>query len=159
MGLKEIIQSKKFKIVIAILASFVVAVLIFITGMLVGYRKARFSDRFGENYYVNFVGTRRGPAEFLDDAEGRGYRNADGVSGTIISINGNNLAVKDKNNNENNVAVTGKTIIKSMGRTIQASDLKMNDQVVVLGQPDNSGSINAILIRVFNNSNGNNNQN
>ncbi len=160
MSLKEFIQSKKLKIAIMALVGLLAAILIFAAGMLVGYRKAHFSDRFGENYYVNFVGARRGPGGIINEVSGRGYRNADGVSGSIMSINGNNLVIKDKNNNENNVTVTNKTLIKSMGQTIKVSGLKTNDQVVVLGQPGNNGTMNAILIRVFNNFNGNNtNQN
>jgi RNase P/RNase MRP subunit p29 len=85
----------------------------------------------------------------MREFSGRDFRNANGLAGTIISITNNNLVVKDRDNKENTVVVTDKTAIKLGRNNAQLSDLKQNDQVVVIGQPGNNGVINADLIRVF----------
>jgi hypothetical protein len=93
--------------------------------------------------------------EKFNNLEGRGFRNAHGIAGTIISITENNLVIKDKDNKENTVAVDDKTIIKFGRDDVKISDLKNDQQVVVMGQPGEDGVVKADLIRVFNNNLGN----
>ena len=88
--------------------------------------------------------------EKFNDLEGRGFRNAHGIAGTIISIMDNNIVIKDKDNKENTVAITDKTIIKLGVDDVKISDLKNDQQVVVMGNPGENGVVNADLIRVFN---------
>jgi hypothetical protein len=87
--------------------------------------------------------------DFPRNIEGRDFRNAHGIAGTIISIADNNLIIKDRDNKENTVAVTDKTIIKDHMVDVKISDLKANDQIVVMGTPNDQGIVNADLIRVF----------
>lgn len=159
--MQEILKSKKFKIAVAILGVILVALVSFAVGISVGLHKAKFSGRFGENYERNFMGPRPGMKppmgpmgimkEKVGDMEGRGFRNAHGLAGAIISIADNSIVVKDKDNKENAVAITDKTAIKYGRNDIAIGDLKQNDKVVVMGQPSEDGTINADLIRVFNN--------
>jgi len=160
------IKSRKIKIVAIVVGSLLIILIIFAAGVGVGLRKGRFSNDFGKNYERNFMGSRfdfdrdRGMMEgrggfmgkIMRELTGRDFRNANGLSGTIISITDNNLVIKDRDNKENTVAVTDKTIIKLGRDSIQLGDLKQNDQVVVIGSPGDNGVINADLIRVFNNS-------
>lgn len=164
--MKELIQSKTFKIIAGLVGVLLIALLSFAGGVAVGLHKARFSYAFGQNYERNFVGPRmmngrngfwggmmNGRNGFLGGMmgqfEGRDFRNGHGISGTIISISGSNLVVKDSNGNENNVVVGNQTIIRSGGSNLQLGELKQNDQVVVVGQPGDNGAIKAALIRVF----------
>ncbi|HAI74501.1 MAG TPA: hypothetical protein DCS28_00495 [Candidatus Moranbacteria bacterium] len=142
----------------ALTVAFILAVLLsFAGGVKVGSHKALFSCRWGENYEKNFMGQRNGllggggMMKFMrDQFEGRGFRNAHGLAGTIISIADNNLIVKDKDGKENTVAVTDSTLInKNRFVNLKLSDLKPDDKIVIMGKPDDSGVINAILIRVF----------
>jgi hypothetical protein len=162
--MNEIIKSKKFKIAVAVVGVILIALVSFAAGIGVGFKKARFSYKFGENYERNFLGSHRGLGgpmwsgglmvimrEKFKDLEGRGFRNAHGIAGTIISITENNLVIKDKDNKENTVAVSDQTIIKSGRDDIKISDLKNDQPVVVMGNPGDNGVINADLIRVFNN--------
>lgn len=160
--MNEIIQSKKFKIAVAVVGVILIALVSFAAGIGVGFKKARFSYKFGENYERNFMGNHSsrnswansGPMgmmrERFNDLEGRGFRNAHGIAGTIISLTDNNIVIKDKDNKENTVAITDKTIIKSGQNDIQIGDLKNGELVVVMGNPGDNGVINADLIRVFN---------
>jgi len=161
--MNEIIQSKKFKIAVGIVGAFLIGLIIFAVGISVGLHKAKFSCKFGENYERNFMGKhfnennfwgQGGPMgmmrEKFRDFEGRGFRNAHGIAGTIISLTDNNIVIKDKDNKENTVAITDKTIIKLGVDDVKISDLKNGELVVVMGNPGDSGVINADLIRVFN---------
>lgn len=141
----------------AIIAGGILVILVsFAAGVGVGLRKARFSYRWGENYERNFMGPRPpfgGPGfmgGMMRDFEGRDFRNPHGLSGTIISISGDNLIIKDNDGKENTVGVTDKTIInKAPFDNLKLSDLEIDDRVVVMGRPDESGVVEAILIRVF----------
>lgn len=152
---------KPVKIIACVIGAFLVAIIIFAAGMGVGLRKARYSYQWGQNYERNFLGGRQGMmggnnwgggmmGGIRDQFEGRGFRNANGLAGTIISIADNNIVVKDKDGKENTVAVTDQTLIRSQRNNLKLSDLKQNDQVVVMGNPGDNGVINATLIRVFN---------
>lgn len=164
---EEKTKPKNLKLAAIVVGCLLVALIIFASGVGVGLRKARFSNDFGRNYERNFMGSRfdqgrgmmGGRAGFVGgmmrEFSGRDFRNANGLAGTIISITDNNLIIKDGDNKENTVAVTDKTLIKSRRDDLKLSDLKNNDQIVVIGQPGDNGVINADLIRVFRN-NGNN---
>lgn len=160
---RSFFQPGKTKIII--ITAMVLGILIlmlgsFAGGVSVGIHKAKFSYRWGENYERNFMGPRPGEMGggerdgmigMLKNFEGRDFRNAHGLAGTIVSIADNNIIVKDKDNKENTVAVTDKTIIKNGRNDIKLSDLKQDDQIVVMGNPGDNGVVNANLIRVFNN--------
>lgn len=147
-------KSKTFKIITAIVGLILIILVSFAGGVAVGLHKARFSYRWGENYERNFMGPGSGGMNdgmrgFFRNFEGRDFRNAHGLAGTIISIADNNLVIKDKDNKESTVAVTDKTIIKSGRDNIELGGLKQNDQIVVIGNPGDNGVINASLIRIF----------
>ncbi|MDP1884252.1 MAG: hypothetical protein Q8L10_02690 [Candidatus Moranbacteria bacterium] len=166
--MQEFIRSKTFKTIAAVVGVFLVAVVSFGTGVAVGLHKARFSADFGRNYERNFMGPRfdggpgpmggpgffdgsRYPDKMMRQLEGRDLRNGHGLAGTVISVTDNNIIVKDRDNKEYTVAVNDKTLIKSRQDDLKVGDLKADDQIVVMGSPDDSGVINASLIRVFNN--------
>ena len=174
--MKEMIQSKTFKIISITIGIFLVLIIIFGAGVAVGFRKAKFSNDFGKNYEQNFMGSRfndfrggmmggelrGGPGDMMGlarDFEGRGLRNAHGLAGTIISIDNNNIVVKDRDNKENTVTVNDQTLIKSQQDNLKVGDLKVNDQIVVMGNPSDNGVVNASLIRVFANNQPNNQSN
>ena len=160
---EEKTKPKNLKTAAIVAGTLLVALIIFAAGVGVGLRKARFSYRWGENYERNFMGSRfndgrgmmGGRSGFLGgmmrEFSGRDFRNAHGLSGTIISITDNNLIVKDRDGKENTVAVTDKTVIKNRRDNLTLNDLKPNDQVVIIGNPADNGVINADLIRMFDN--------
>lgn len=149
----------KILIILAIALGIIVLMLgSFAGGVKIGIYKAKFSCDWGQNYERNFIGGRPGMPGggekggmmgMLKNFEGRDFRNAHGLAGTIISIADNNLVVKDRDNKENTVAVSDQTVIKSGRNDFKIGDLKVNDQVVVMGQPGDNGVIDATLIRVF----------
>lgn len=155
MTTQEIIRTRKFKIASSVVGGIILALLIFAAGVSVGIHKARFSGQFGENYERNFMGHKGefmgGPADFMRGMEGRDFRNAHGIAGTIISISDNNIVIKDRDNKENTITVSDKTVIKRGRDDIKITDLKNDNQIVVMGRPGDNGAINADLIRIFDN--------
>ncbi len=166
--LQKITQSKYFKTIVTTLAILIAGAFIFAMGVHVGERRARYSYAWGANYERNFVGgpgrimnashgqfefqrgTPNGPVGMAQGFEGRDFRNGHGVAGTIVSITGNNIIIKDRSGKENTVTVSDKTIIKNAQADIKITDLKNDESLVVIGNPSDNGVVNADLIRVFN---------
>jgi hypothetical protein len=161
---RECFKSHKYKVLLLVMGFVIIGLGSFATGLKVGLDKARFSYNWGENYERNFIGPKQGgfpggfegPGRMMGGAGrggfgmmGQAFRNGHGIGGDIISISENSLVVKDDSNNENKVNVTDKTIIKMYGEDLKFSDLKQDQRVVVMGKPNESGSIDAVLIRVF----------
>lgn len=146
MSLKEIFKADHFHKLLAVLAGALILVFVFSAGVLVGHEKERFSNRWEKNYYGNIMGPpRRGMMGFW----GRPNFNAHSGLGQIIKIDGNNLTVNDQGNVEKTIVVNDQTkIIKNL-QTIKLSDLKVNDQIIVIGRPNEQGQIEARLIRVM----------
>lgn len=155
MSIKKFTQFKHSGVIALVLGAILIALISFSIGVRVGTHKAKFSFRWGENYEKNFLGGPMMPPppgkEFFKEFEGKGFRNGHGIAGTIISINGNNLVIKDNDDKENTVTVTDKTVIKKFREDIKLEDLKQDDQVAVIGKPSEEGVINADMIRVFDN--------
>lgn len=143
------------KWVIIGLAGFVVIVLIFGAGMVVGGMRAKFSYRWAESYHKNFAGPKGGffnnwqqlppfPGEFIE---------GHGTFGEIIKINESDnefsLVVKGQGDVEKVIIITKETIIEKGRETIKKEELKIGNQIVIIGSPNEEGQIEAKLIRVF----------
>ncbi len=139
-------RSRRFGLALKIFIALASALLIFQLGMYVGFRKASFSYGWGNNYNQVFGG----PAGDLTRGfSGKDMMNGHGTAGTIASISGDGFVIKGGDGVEKMIIVTAKTsIIK--GRTrLGPSDLRIDDRVTVIGQPQNNGTVNAEIIRVF----------
>ena len=147
---KTSINHDVLKWVILGLLVIVVVALVFGAGIFIGERKARFSYRWAEQYQRNFAGPRAG---FFTDWRSlpRGdFLEGNGVFGSIIKIEGNTLIIKGQGDIEKVVLVNDKTSFKAGMKDIKISDLKVDDWVVIIGNPNEQGQIEARLIRLFN---------
>ena len=146
MDINKILQSKKFKIVMSIIGSIIILLLVFSIGTIVGFKKANFSFRWAENYHRNFGGPRGG---FFEDFSGRDFIDANGTFGQIIKIDGSTLVIDGRDNTEKIVLIKDNTIINGFQNNLKLADLKVNDYIVVIGDPNNTGQIEAKLIRLM----------
>ncbi|MBI2515116.1 hypothetical protein HYV91_02980 [Candidatus Wolfebacteria bacterium] len=150
---------KKFfsaKIGFIVIGALIVLLFVFKAGEFVGYKKARFSYKWGENYHRNFAGPRGG---FFGDVKGgfgdKDFINAYGIFGSIIKLDPSassgqaTLIMKDRDGVEKLVLVSDSTVIRRGRETLKISDVKADDLVVILGSPNDQGQIEAKLIRVF----------
>lgn len=163
--LKEIISTKTFKLAFGLVVFLVAILLAFSAGIKVGLHKAHYSYQWGENYERNFMSQRppmmdqrggegpigAGPGGMMGfgGGDGRQMRNANGLAGTVVSIADNLIVLKDRDNKENTVKIGEKTIIKAGRDDIKIGDLKVDEKLVVIGNPGDNGVVNADLIRVF----------
>jgi hypothetical protein len=151
-------EPRTFKIIAIIIGMLLIILLSFAAGAGMALRKARFNC-FRCQGQENFMGSQMmdrrgdGPMGFLREFEGRDFKSGHGLTGTISSITDNSFVVKDRDNKETTVVVSDQTIIQAGGSALKMADLKQNEQVTVMGKPGDNGSINATLIRVFNNQN------
>lgn len=150
MDFNKFFQSKSFKIIIWVIIGLAVFCFIFNIGMFIGFRKASFSYKWGENYHRNFAGPRQGfLRDFGRDFGGQDFIESHGVIGQIIKIEDSELVIKGPNDVEKVVLVKDKTVINRFRETIKVSDLKVDDQIVVIGEPNEAGQIEAKLIRLL----------
>ncbi|MBI3633478.1 MAG: hypothetical protein HY226_04260 [Candidatus Vogelbacteria bacterium] len=151
MNIKDWFQKINSKIVLYVLAALIVALIIFRAGMSVGYRQASFSYRFGERYYQSFGRMRNSPMMGLRNLREE-FGTTYGTSGKIVKITLPKIIIEDQDNIEKVIAIddstTTKTILRSQRDAIKPSDLKVGDNIVVLGSPDENSEIDAKLIRV-----------
>jgi len=148
LDLNKIFQSKFFTGCICGLAIFIILSLTFASGMAVGFRKADFSYRFGDNYHKNFAGP--GPGQgMMRQANGGDYIDGHGIIGQVIKINQSSIVIKDGDNIEKIILVDKNTQVNRMRDSIKITDLKVDDTLVVIGEPDQTGNIMAKLIRVM----------
>lgn len=59
------------------------------------------------------------------------------------------LIIKDRDGTEKIILVTDKTEIRKFRETVKLSDLKIDDYVVVIGEPNDAGQVEAKLIRIM----------
>lgn len=142
-----------YKISLFGLLGFLLLIFVFKVGEIVGARKADFSCRWSDNYQRNFGGPRQG---FLKGFGDKDFIEANGTVGQIIKIApsasgqaSSTLVIKGRGDIEKIILVNASTTIKNLEKTVQASDLKVDDMVVVIGQPNDNGQIEAKLIRIM----------
>lgn len=153
MSATQIIESKYFKAAAIVSGILLVILISFAAGVKVGFHKALFSARFGENYERNFLGAPdvRGDRDgrMMNRAVDKGMRNAHGTAGEILSVSGDTVVIKDRNNQENTVSISDATIINRGKETLVLGDLVVGQTIVVIGKPQDTGVIAAHLVRVF----------
>lgn len=147
MNFQEYFNARAFKMTLCIIGGVVVLLLVFQAGLAIGFRKANFSFGWGENYHRNFGSPRQG---FLPNVRGDDFINGHGVVGTIIKIDNNLIIMKDGSGKEVIVKTDDKTDIKDGRDNVLVKDLETDERIVVLGIPEQDGSIMAKLIRIFN---------
>jgi len=149
MDLNKFFQSKIFKFGALGIVALLILLGVFKAGMLVGFKKADFSFRWAENYHQNFAGPRGGFFQEFERKMGGGdFINAHGLIGQIIKIDGENIAIKGKDNVEKIILVKEDTAIMRFRESVKITDLKIDENIIVIGEPNESGQIEAKLIRV-----------
>lgn len=131
------------------LAGVGVIVLIFGAGIFVGGMKARFSYRWAENYHKNFAGPREGFMNNLGDFPVGDFIEAHGSFGKIIKIDGKIIIIQGRENIEKTILIKDDTVVKGIRGDIKPTDLKVDDFITVIGSPNDSGQIEAKLIRIL----------
>jgi len=146
MDYYKLFQSRAFKGVLYGIAAFLILMFVLRIGMFLGFRKANFSYRWGENYHNNFAGPRGG---FFKDFAGHDFIEANGIIGRVIKLDRESFVVSGRDNAEKVILVNRETTIVRFKDKIKTSDLKINEEVVIIGEPNRAGQIEAKLVRVL----------
>lgn len=141
-------RKKTTRIIVISFLSTIVVIFVFGLGVFVGIQRANFSFQWAEDYHHNFAGPQQGFfGNFMNP--GNEFTNSNGSFGKIITIGNQMITVKDTNNVEKNILIDSKTSIIFQRKNIKLSDLQEGDNVVIIGDPNSSGEIQAELIRVM----------
>lgn len=157
MNLDKFFQSKSSKLTACAIGLLILLLFTFKVGMKTGELKARHSYRWAENYQNNFAGPRggfmRGDWRKMPKNE---FINAHGVFGEIIKIDlsadpaqASVFVIKDNDGVEKVVLAKEGVSIRRFRDSIKLGDLNMGDNVVVIGEPNDLGQIEAKLIRIM----------
>ncbi len=145
--MRNFLESKVFKTILWGLGILIVALFIFQAGMAVGFHRAEFSYRWGDNYYRTFGGH---PGNFMIRVpHDREFPNAHGTIGKIIKVDLPIILISDRENVEKAVAIASTTEIRRFRDAIAPTDLSVGEFAVVIGSPNEKGQINAELIRLL----------
>ena len=146
MDVNKFFQSKAFKVICLGIAGLIILLLVFKVGEMVGFSKANFSCHWSDNYHKNFGGPRGGFPALPNDKD---FLEANGTVGQVIKVATSSVVIKGRDDVEKVVSINASTTIKSLQKTIQVNNLKVDDMVVVIGEPNTQGQIEAKLIRVM----------
>ncbi len=146
MDIKTYIRSQSFKGVLIGIAIAIIALLIFQAGIFVGYRKASFAYKFGDNYYRAF--DRRPPSPFGVPMLGK-FGTTHGAAGQVMSISLPTFVVAGPDSVEKTVLVGTCTLIRKLDSEVKPEDIKTGDFLVVIGEPNEDAQVQAKLIRIL----------
>ncbi len=146
MNLRDIHQSKTVRGIIIGLGIAVILLGIFKLGTIAGYHKAEFSGRFGDNFHRNFVDPRGG--FFQNTLETSPPPGGHGAVGEVVSIALPLIVVAGPDNLEKTVMIGEDTLIRQFRDNAAQSNIEVGNFIVVLGNPNEEGQIEAKLIRI-----------
>lgn len=152
-GFKNIHESKTIRGIIIGIGIAIIILLIFSAGISVGEHRARFAGHFGDNFEKNFMGPRGDLMKKTKDQFFRMQPGGHGAIGKIISIKLPQIIISGPDNLEKTVLINASTTIRKFQENIQSSDLKNDDFIVIIGNPNDQGQIEAKLIRIMPQSN------
>jgi hypothetical protein len=157
MNIDNVFQSKGFKVFIFTIAILVILLMVFKLGLIVGGRRADFACRWSDSYHRNFGGPKGG---FMGDLKDRDFIDASGIYGQIIKIDNSTsttttepavlkIIIRGRDNVEKMILVGAGTVVTRLKDNLRPQDLKIDNLVVVIGEPNQQGQIEAKLIRVI----------
>ena len=146
--IKTLHNNKPVRTIIIILLFLIIVLTAFQAGIFIGYQKAQFSNRLGDRYYKQtFEGDRRGGPMmgfFNEDLPG-----SNGAVGKIVHINEASVVVATPDNVEKTVLINEDTLIRKFREEVSIKNLKVGDQIIVLGPANDKAEIEARLIRLL----------
>jgi hypothetical protein len=142
--LRAFAKTHKFVAFMTGVGFLVIAIVIFEAGVFVGFHKAAFAYGWEQNYGRNF-GDPRGALGFPDRALPIGH----GADGRVISVSKGSFVVVGGDEAEKTIRVSSSTIIRAASGATTSAALANGSYVVVIGEPDASGTVSAQLVRIL----------
>lgn len=143
----DIHQSKTVRGIIIGIAIAIIVLAVFQMGVVVGYHKARFANKFDQGFERNFMGSSR--MNFRNRIDGGLPPAGHGAAGSVVSINLPKFVVADQDHLEKTIVTSSSTLVRKFRSDGAIADIKEGDVVVVLGNPNDQGEIEAKVIRIM----------
>ncbi len=145
MDTKKLFESEAFQRSVIGVGIALAVLVVFQAGVFVGFHKAGFSYRMGDNYYRAF-GVAQGPFphEFVAD-----FPNAHGAIGKIVSVQLPTFVIEEENHSEKVILLTGNTAIRRLKGVATTSDIVPGEFAVVIGAPNDNAEVEAALVRLL----------
>ncbi|MDD5165385.1 MAG: hypothetical protein PHG25_02510 [Candidatus Pacebacteria bacterium] len=138
-------QSEKYTHLLRYLSFAFAGLIIFGAGIYVGHRATDFSYQWGANYSREFSGPHSPFGGEIDDAPSMPH----GAFGAVIGINFPSFAIKGPYEAEKIILISTSTLIRALRAEASTTDIHVGSAVIVIGEPDDHGRINATLIRIM----------
>lgn len=142
----KFVGSKNFAHTIYFLGALFILLFVFQAGMIVGFKRASFEHNWGDNYERNFGPRHKAPPIMGDMID---VTNSHGAIGRIIRVELPNIVVLDKDQTEKVVIINDSTNIFERKDKITKNSLTVDKFIIVIGSPNDSGQIEAKLIRIM----------
>jgi hypothetical protein len=133
------------KLVIALLIILIILV-VFQAGFMVGYHKGVFSSNLDRNYMRGPNDPRSFFEPFMHEGDDV---NPHGAVGEIVSMNLPVIMIKGPRMAEEVILVNSNTTVRNFRQTASTSDLSIGKSVIVIGEPNERGEIEASLVRII----------
>lgn len=149
MDIKKFAQSKKIRALIITVVCIALVLGIFQAGVFVGFHKASFFFKSGDNFYRAF-GERNeqnfgmGMGMFRDEMSG-----GHGIIGKIIKVNLPTLVVLGTDNIEKVILTNDSTSVHQQRQVAAITTLAVDQYITVLGSPNDQGEVVAKFIRII----------
>jgi hypothetical protein len=147
--MKEFFASSVFAHLTRILAILLIALVIFWAGMAVGYRKAQFAYHWDDHYADQFGGAHSPFATPPGMTDPDTSPDSHGATGEIVTVSLPVVVVKGQDEPEKEILIGTSTPIRRYHDVVASTTLRAGDTVVVIGEPNDQGQIQASFVRVF----------
>ncbi len=138
-------QSDKYAHLLRYLSFAFAGLIIFGAGIYIGHKATAFSYQWGANYAREFGGPRSPFGGEIDDAPSMPH----GAFGAVIGVNFPSFAIKGPHEAEKIILIGTSTLIRALRAEASTTDIHVGSAVIVIGEPDDHGRINATLIRIM----------
>lgn len=143
--IKQIFGSASFSKALTLFGFLVLIIVVFQIGVLVGFKKAKFSFSMGENYARMFEKKEEKKMRMFADR----FPTSHGSAGKIIKIGEDSFVVEDREGIEKTIVFATSTMVKKFKESVSVQEIQAGDFVVVVGSPNEDSEIVAELIRVL----------
>lgn len=146
-SIENFLSSRRARVAAGIIGALFLALLIFHAGVVFGARRAEFGGPFGR------AGMERGfrPSFFPGGFEfPRGFiSGTHGAVGTVTALALPTFTLQTREGTSQTILVSTSTLFRNMGTATNTEELSVGSSVIVLGEPDSQGRIDAKLIRIL----------
>jgi hypothetical protein len=118
-------------------------------GIWVGFNKAKRSFSWGNNY-ERILGHGKG-FKPMDKVRGKEFFNPNGSSGKVLRIDLPSVFISDDDGIEKELSLSSSTLVRKFREDLVMTDLKVDDFIVAVGEPNEKGIIEVKLIRIMDN--------